>query len=98
MNQDVSQVWSAVAHTCMRSRQRCSMLFHNQDEEEVPSESGKDGKDEDGKEEVQKEEATKEKQEDSEKSEGEEKSQDKTEETGSKTDAKVRSGLRRLWS
>ncbi|XP_051257465.1 hypoxia up-regulated protein 1 [Dicentrarchus labrax] len=59
-----------------------------QDEEEVPPESGKDGKDEDGKEEAQKDEAAKEKQEDSEKSAGEEKSQDKTEEAGSKTDAK----------
>uniref|UniRef100_A0A8C4GH15 Hypoxia up-regulated protein 1 n=1 Tax=Dicentrarchus labrax TaxID=13489 RepID=A0A8C4GH15_DICLA len=53
-----------------------------QDEEEVPPESGKDGKDEDGKEEAQKDEAAKEKQEDSEKSAGEEKSQDKTEEAG----------------
>lgn len=73
-------------------------FLHNQDEEEVPSESGKDGKDEEGKEEVQKEEAAKEKQEDSEKSEGEEKSQEKTEETGSKTDAKVRSGTHSLRS
>uniref|UniRef100_A0A8C4DNI3 Hypoxia up-regulated protein 1 n=1 Tax=Dicentrarchus labrax TaxID=13489 RepID=A0A8C4DNI3_DICLA len=65
-------------------------FFCVQDEEEVPPESGKDGKDEDGKEEAQKDEAAKEKQEDSEKSAGEEKSQDKTEEAGSKTDAKVR--------
>uniref|UniRef100_A0A8C4DU79 Hypoxia up-regulated protein 1 n=1 Tax=Dicentrarchus labrax TaxID=13489 RepID=A0A8C4DU79_DICLA len=52
-------------------------FFCVQDEEEVPPESGKDGKDEDGKEEAQKDEAAKEKQEDSEKSE--EKDGDKSE-------------------
>ncbi|XP_074468310.1 hypoxia up-regulated protein 1 [Sebastes fasciatus] len=59
-----------------------------QDEEEVPPESGKDGKDEDGKDEAPKEEAAKEKPDDSDKPEGEEKSEEKTEEAGSKTDAK----------
>lgn len=59
-----------------------------QDEEEVPPESGKDGKDEDGKTEAQKDEPAKEKQEDSEKSDGQDKSQERTEETGSNTDAK----------
>uniref|UniRef100_A0A8C4DP65 Hypoxia up-regulated protein 1 n=1 Tax=Dicentrarchus labrax TaxID=13489 RepID=A0A8C4DP65_DICLA len=54
-------------------------FFCVQDEEEVPPESGKDGKDEDGKEEAQKDEAAKEKQEDSEKSAGEEKNGDKSE-------------------
>ncbi|XP_029303366.1 LOW QUALITY PROTEIN: hypoxia up-regulated protein 1 [Cottoperca gobio] len=56
------------------------------DEEEVPPESGKDGKDEDGKDEAQKDEPAEEKQDDSEKSEAEEKSQEKTEEADSKTD------------
>nr|QQL94691.1 hypoxia up-regulated 1 [Lateolabrax maculatus] len=59
-----------------------------QDEEEVPPESGKDGKDEDSKDEAQQNEAAEEKQDDSEKSAGEDKSQEKTEEAGSKTDAK----------
>ncbi|XP_030010386.1 hypoxia up-regulated protein 1 [Sphaeramia orbicularis] len=59
-----------------------------QDEEEVPPESGKDDKDQDGKGEAQKDEADKEKQDGSEKSEGAEKSQEKTEDAGSKTDAK----------
>ncbi|XP_042354699.1 hypoxia up-regulated protein 1 [Plectropomus leopardus] len=64
-----------------------------QEEEEVPPESGKDGKDEDGKDEegkdeAKKDEAAKEKQDDSEKSAGEEKSQEKAEEAGSKTEAK----------
>ncbi|XP_044078600.1 hypoxia up-regulated protein 1 isoform X1 [Siniperca chuatsi] len=59
-----------------------------QDEEEVPPESGKDGKGEDSKDEAQKDEVAKENQENSEKSTDEEKSQEKTEEAGSKTDAK----------
>lgn len=59
-----------------------------QDEEEVPPESGKDGKDEEGKGEAKTDEAAKDKQEDSEKSAGEEKSQEKTDDAGSKTDAK----------
>uniref|UniRef100_UPI0037E93346 hypoxia up-regulated protein 1 isoform X2 n=1 Tax=Semicossyphus pulcher TaxID=241346 RepID=UPI0037E93346 len=73
-----------------------------QDEEEVPPESGKEGKDEDSKDEdskdedskdeAPKDEATKEKQDDSEKSAGEEKSQEKTEEAGSKTDTKEKDG------
>ncbi|XP_070699725.1 hypoxia up-regulated protein 1 [Pempheris klunzingeri] len=57
-----------------------------QDEEEVPPESGKDSKDEDGKEEAQKDEAAKENQGDSEKSATEDKSQEKTDEAGPKTD------------
>ncbi|KAM6983533.1 hypoxia up-regulated protein 1 [Tautogolabrus adspersus] len=59
-----------------------------QDEEEVPPESGKEGKDEDSKDEAQKDEAAKEKQDDSEKGAGEEKNEEKTEEEGSKTDTK----------
>ncbi|XP_041656887.1 hypoxia up-regulated protein 1 [Cheilinus undulatus] len=59
-----------------------------QDEEEVPPEAGKEGKDEDSKEDAQKDEAAKEKQDGSEKSAGEEKSQEKTEETDSKADMK----------
>ncbi|XP_020501728.2 hypoxia up-regulated protein 1 [Labrus bergylta] len=57
-----------------------------QDEEEVPPESGKEGKDEDSKDEAQKEEAPKEKPDDTEK--GEEKSEEKTEEEGSKAETK----------
>ncbi|XP_044078601.1 hypoxia up-regulated protein 1 isoform X2 [Siniperca chuatsi] len=63
-----------------------------QDEEEVPPESGKDGKGEDSKDEAQKDEVAKENQENSEKSTDEEKSQEKTEEAGSKTDAKEKDG------
>uniref|UniRef100_G3Q9L0 Hypoxia up-regulated protein 1 n=1 Tax=Gasterosteus aculeatus aculeatus TaxID=481459 RepID=G3Q9L0_GASAC len=63
-----------------------------QDEEEVPPESEKDGKEEEGKAEGEKEEAAKEKQEEAEKSADEETSQEKTEETGSKTDAKEEDG------
>uniref|UniRef100_A0A3Q0SII5 Hypoxia up-regulated protein 1 n=1 Tax=Amphilophus citrinellus TaxID=61819 RepID=A0A3Q0SII5_AMPCI len=50
------------------------------DEEEVPPESGKDGKHEDSKDEGQKDKAAKEKDEDSGKNSGEEKKQEKTEE------------------
>lgn len=67
-----------------------SLLCIVQDEEEVPSEFGKESKDEDIKEESQKDEAATEKQDNSEKSADEEKSQEKTEEAGSKTEAKVR--------
>lgn len=59
-----------------------------QDEEEVPPESGKDGKYEDSKDEGQKDKAAKEKDEDSGKNSGEDKKQEKTEEAGSKTEAK----------
>ncbi|KAM7374913.1 hypothetical protein PAMP_007547 [Pampus punctatissimus] len=59
-----------------------------QDEEEVPPESGNDGKDEGSKDEGQKEQPAEEKQDESEKSAGEEKSQEKTEDAGSKTDNK----------
>ncbi|XP_060912037.1 hypoxia up-regulated protein 1 [Labrus mixtus] len=59
-----------------------------QDEEEVPPESGKEGKDEDSKDEAQKEEAPKEKPADTEKGAGEEKSEEKTEEEGSKAETK----------
>ncbi|XP_030601791.1 hypoxia up-regulated protein 1 [Archocentrus centrarchus] len=59
-----------------------------QDEEEVPPESGKDGKHEDSKDEGQKDKAAKEKDEDSGKNSGEEKKQEKTEEAGSKTEAR----------
>ncbi|XP_075876138.1 hypoxia up-regulated protein 1 [Nelusetta ayraudi] len=59
-----------------------------QDEEEVPPESGKEGKEEEGKDEAPKEEAPKDTQEDAEKSAGEEKNQEKTEEAGSDADAK----------
>ncbi|KAM9846707.1 hypoxia up-regulated protein 1 [Aulostomus maculatus] len=59
-----------------------------QDEEEVPPESGSEGKDESSKDKAQKEEAAKEKQDDSAQSAGEEKSQEKTEDAGSKADAK----------
>lgn len=52
----------------------------------MPPESEKDGKGED---EAQKDEPAKEKPDDSEKSAGEEKSQEKTDEAGTKTDAKV---------
>ncbi|TKS83822.1 Hypoxia up-regulated protein 1 [Collichthys lucidus] len=64
-----------------------------QDEEEVPPESGKDGKDEEeGKEEAQKDEDAKEKQDDAEKSAGEETNQEKAEEEGgSKAEAKEES-------
>lgn len=55
-----------------------------QDEEEVPPESGKEGKEEEGKEEPQKDEAAGEKPDDVEKEGGEEKTQEKTEEPGSK--------------
>lgn len=55
-----------------------------QDEEEVPPESGKEGKEEEGKEEAQKDEAAGEKPEGAEKEAGEEKTQEKTEEPGSK--------------
>lgn len=72
------------------------LLFCVQDEEEVPPESGKGGKDEDEKEEAQKDETAKEKQDESEKSADEEKSQEKTQDAGSKTDAKVRSVARNL--
>ncbi|XP_070839383.1 hypoxia up-regulated protein 1 [Chaetodon trifascialis] len=59
-----------------------------QDEEEVPPESGKGGKDEDEKEEAQRDETAKEKQDESEKSTAEEKSQEKAQDANSKTDAK----------
>ncbi|KAM7398645.1 hypothetical protein PAMA_006520 [Pampus argenteus] len=59
-----------------------------QDEEEVPPESGNDGKDEGSKDEGQKEQPAEEKQDQSEKSAGDEKSQEKTEDAGSKTDNK----------
>ncbi|XP_053188010.1 hypoxia up-regulated protein 1 isoform X1 [Scomber japonicus] len=59
-----------------------------QDEEEVPPESGSEGKDEDSKDKGQKEEAPKEKQEQTEKSEPEEKSQEKKDDAGSNTDDK----------
>ncbi|XP_074528927.1 hypoxia up-regulated protein 1 [Halichoeres trimaculatus] len=55
-----------------------------QDEEEVPPESGKEGKEEEGKEDAQKEEAAGEKPDNAEKEAGEEKTQEKTEEPGSK--------------
>nr|XP_046266688.1 hypoxia up-regulated protein 1 [Scatophagus argus] len=58
-----------------------------QDEEEVPPESVKDGKDENGKEEPHKDEPTKEKQDESEKISSEDKNQEKTEGTGSKNGA-----------
>ena len=61
-----------------------------QDEEEVPPESGSEGKDEDSKDKGQKDEAPKEKQEQTEKSEPEEKSQEKKDDAGSNTDDKVR--------
>lgn len=57
-----------------------------QDEEEVPPESGKEGKEEEGKEEAQKDEAAGEKPDGAEKEAGEEKTQEKTEEPGSKED------------
>lgn len=59
-----------------------------QDEEEIPPESGSDGKDGAGKDEAQKEEAPSEKQSDSDKKVDEEKSQEKAEDGGSKTDGK----------
>lgn len=59
-----------------------------QDEEEVPTESGKEGKEEEVKEEAPKDETAKDKQDSSEKSAGEQKSQEKTEEKSTKTDAK----------
>ncbi|XP_076607074.1 hypoxia up-regulated protein 1 [Chaetodon auriga] len=59
-----------------------------QDEEEVPPESGKGGKDEDEKEEAQRDETAKEKQDESEKSTAEEKSQEKAQDASSKSDAK----------
>ncbi|XP_034539425.1 hypoxia up-regulated protein 1 [Notolabrus celidotus] len=59
-----------------------------QDEEEVPPESGKEGKEEEGKEEAQKDEAAGEQQDDSEKKADEEQKQEKTEEADSKTDTK----------
>lgn len=74
---------------CGRDQRLQPTCFHGQDEEEVPPESGKEGKEEDKKDEAPKDEAPKETQEDSEKSGGEEKSQEKTEETGSNTEAKV---------
>lgn len=57
-----------------------------QDEEEVPPESGNDGKGENSEDEAPKEEAAKEKQEDTERSAGEDNNQENTEDTGSKTD------------
>lgn len=60
------------------------ILIVVKDEEEVPPESGTEGKDKDDK-----EEAEKEKQDESEKNEAKENNQ-KPEETGSKTDPKVR--------
>lgn len=77
------------SYACRRGLRLQPTFFSAQDEEEVPPESGKEGKEEDGKEEAPKEEAAKETQEDSEKSAGQEKSQEKTEEAGSKTDTKV---------
>lgn len=73
-------------------------FFHGQDEEEVPPESAKEGKEEEGKDEAPKEEAPKDTQEDAEKSAGEEKNQEKTEEAGSDADAKVRSCLNNVTS
>lgn len=63
-----------------------------QDEEEVPPESGSDGKGENGKDEAPEEDAAKEKQDETDNSEGEEKSQEKTEDASTKTDAKVGRG------
>lgn len=77
------------SYTCWQGLRLQPTIFSAQDEEEVPPESVKEGKEEDGKEEAPKEEAAKETQEDSEKSAGQEKSQEKTEEAGSKTDTKV---------
>ncbi|XP_034034750.1 hypoxia up-regulated protein 1 [Thalassophryne amazonica] len=59
-----------------------------QDEEEVPPDSGKEGKEEGGKTEEQKEETAEEKGEGTDKSESQEKSQETTESAGTKTDAK----------
>lgn len=61
------------------------------DEEEVPPESGKDDKDQGNNDEAQKDEADKDEQDQSEKSDAE-KSQEGTEDTGSKTETKVRHG------
>lgn len=85
---------STHATACGPDRRLQPACLHDQDEEEVPPESGKEGKEgkeEETKDEAPKDEAPKETQEDSEKSGGEEKSQEKTEETEGKTDAKVRS-------
>lgn len=73
------------------------LILGMQDEEEVPPESEKNGKDEDVKDTAQKDEGVKdeaqkdeEKQDEAEKSAGEGKSEEGTEEAGSKNDAKVR--------
>lgn len=69
----------------LKKKERTNLiLVVLKDEEEVPPESGTEGKEKDDK-----EEAEKEKQDESEKNEAEEKNQ-KPEETGSKTDPKVR--------
>lgn len=67
----------------------CFLIHRVQDEEEVPPESGNDGKGENSEDEAPKEEAAKEKQEDTERSAGEDNNQENTEDTGSKTDEQV---------
>lgn len=60
------------------------LTLYDQEEEEIPPESGKEGKNE-----AQKDQSTNESKDDSEKSTNEERSQEKTEESGNKADPMV---------